>query len=369
MAKRKTVCIIGCGVSGLSTAHILQKRGWEVTLYSKDHPIETKLKPDFSSLFPAASIIPHSIYSDALHEIFMQSRQYFNHLFEQNFPGLKIHEHFELFADKRPFPEYASMMNNFQSLDDFSSCFHPFHPDIPIQSGWKFECFFADWNLYFPALIERVLANGARLYIEDLSLGNLLQLSFEYIINCSELGSLKLFQDDNNLIQRGHILNVMDAPLLLNPEDKTVSYNFSPGADVYQSEAGNRQDVYCYPRSNGWVLGGSRQQGELDQSENWTGEVNIEPFSEIDGMKVPSQILELNSKIIQNTFGINPGNYSNIKSKLGYRYIRKTKDGLRLEAEEINDKLIIHNYGHGGAGVTLSWGCALKAADLLEEAF
>ncbi len=41
------------------------------------------------------------------------------------------------------------------------------------------------------------------------------------------------------------------------------------------------------------------------------------------------------------------------------------KETYRLEKEQINEKLIIHNYGHGGAGVTLSWGCALEVEDLL----
>lgn len=53
---------------------------------------------------------------------------------------------------------------------------------------------------------------------------------------------------------------------------------------------------------------------------------------------------------------------------MGYRYLRKPKNGLRLETEEIGDKLFIHNYRHGGAGVTLSWGCALQAAQMLENA-
>ncbi len=38
--------------------------------------------------------------------------------------------------------------------------------------------------------------------------------------------------------------------------------------------------------------------------------------------------------------------------------------GPRLEAETINDKLIVHNYGHGGSGWSLSWGCAAEAAAL-----
>jgi len=39
---------------------------------------------------------------------------------------------------------------------------------------------------------------------------------------------------------------------------------------------------------------------------------------------------------------------------------------VRLKREEMGDgRVVIHNYGHGGAGVTLSWGCATEVAALL----
>jgi D-amino-acid oxidase len=37
----------------------------------------------------------------------------------------------------------------------------------------------------------------------------------------------------------------------------------------------------------------------------------------------------------------------------------------RLDAETASGKLIVHNYGHGGAGITLSWGCAAKVKDIV----
>jgi D-amino-acid oxidase len=48
-----------------------------------------------------------------------------------------------------------------------------------------------------------------------------------------------------------------------------------------------------------------------------------------------------------------------LEDKVGLRPGRPT---MRLEGELLSgDGLCIHNYGHGGAGVTLSWGCAEEA--------
>lgn len=53
-----------------------------------------------------------------------------------------------------------------------------------------------------------------------------------------------------------------------------------------------------------------------------------------------------------------------------FRYlagIRPFRDGsFRLEAETVDDRLLVHNYGHGGAGITMSWGVAQEARDLIQ---
>jgi glycine/D-amino acid oxidase-like deaminating enzyme len=42
----------------------------------------------------------------------------------------------------------------------------------------------------------------------------------------------------------------------------------------------------------------------------------------------------------------------------------------RLEKQVLSDgKFVIHNYGHGGAGITMSWGCAQEVADILTVQF
>ncbi len=54
-----------------------------------------------------------------------------------------------------------------------------------------------------------------------------------------------------------------------------------------------------------------------------------------------------------------------IRELVGLRPYRD--QGYRVEAEKAGTKLIIHNYGHGGAGITLSWGTAVEAIDLLKD--
>jgi D-amino-acid oxidase len=49
--------------------------------------------------------------------------------------------------------------------------------------------------------------------------------------------------------------------------------------------------------------------------------------------------------------------------RVGLRPARK--DNIRLEQEPGTD--IIHNYGHGGSGVTLSWGCAKEVVQIAKS--
>jgi D-amino-acid oxidase len=51
-----------------------------------------------------------------------------------------------------------------------------------------------------------------------------------------------------------------------------------------------------------------------------------------------------------------------IRHVAGLRPFRPS--GFRVEAERLGDKVLIHNYGHGGGGVSLSWGTAAMAVDL-----
>src|SRR5919106_4096512 len=55
-----------------------------------------------------------------------------------------------------------------------------------------------------------------------------------------------------------------------------------------------------------------------------------------------------------------------IRTTVGLRPHRPS--GFLLRAEKLDTKTIVHNYGHGGAGMSLSWGCGQRAAEMAVEA-
>ncbi|MGA9997606.1 MAG: FAD-dependent oxidoreductase [Pyrinomonadaceae bacterium] len=54
-----------------------------------------------------------------------------------------------------------------------------------------------------------------------------------------------------------------------------------------------------------------------------------------------------------------------IREVVGLRPFRS--EGFVVEAERVGNKLLIHDYGHGGGGITLSWGTASLAVDLVSD--
>src|SRR3954465_11664315 len=54
-----------------------------------------------------------------------------------------------------------------------------------------------------------------------------------------------------------------------------------------------------------------------------------------------------------------------VRTTVGLRPHRDA--GFVLKADKLDDRLLVHNYGHGGAGMSLAWGTALMAAEFATE--
>ena len=101
------------------------------------------------------------------------------------------------------------------------------------------------------------------------------------------------------------------------------------------SNVDNFGTSYIIPNVDSVVLGGTAQQGSWDTS-----------VSETDSKKILDDIYQifpaLKSAEIKNVWvGLRPG-----------------RNELRLDSYLYEGKLIVHNYGHGGSGITLAMGCA-----------
>ncbi len=98
--------------------------------------------------------------------------------------------------------------------------------------------------------------------------------------------------------------------------------------------------AYVVPRSRDVVLGGTAEVGEWSRTPDAaTAEAILASAAEIEPRLAGARIL---------------------RHKVGLRPGRPT---VRLE----RDGGVIHCYGHGGCGVTVSWGCADDVVDLARD--
>ena len=151
------------------------------------------------------------------------------------------------------------------------------------------------------------------------------------IINCAGLGARHLVPDpDLRPIRGRHVV-------LTNP-GLTECFSEDPGLSP---------DLLCfYPHGDTVVLGGTAMDGEGDLAPDDKAAAGIlARCSEVEPRLAQARVLE---------------------HRVGARPTRAT---VRVEEEVGEDgTAVVHNYGHGGAGVTLSWGCAEETRDLLSIA-
>ncbi|MGO8956099.1 MAG: FAD-dependent oxidoreductase, partial [Streptosporangiaceae bacterium] len=99
--------------------------------------------------------------------------------------------------------------------------------------------------------------------------------------------------------------------------------------------------VYLFPHGDTVVLGGTAEAG------NWNREPDAATAEQILAACIAVRPQLRAATVLRHRVGLRP-----------------VRSSVRLEAERADGVTIVHNYGHGGAGVTLSWGCAQDASQL-----
>ncbi len=407
----RSVAVIGGGVIGVTSAILLQLMGYRPVLYTRDRPYdgsEPGRPPGFATIHAAASILPHSVASAKIGHWTGISQEFFRTLCFRGSCGVRSQIHYEIFEDLVAAPAYANAVENFQILnaDQLAERWVPRRSAATETYGWKFDAFFCEAPEYLHYLYTLYTGLGGRLADAPggAALGDYLALGHNVYINCTGIGAhgftgsadkdARIDDDPDGInfeplsdpfppkLISGHYLRVDIKEVLTGHRGQFFSYNYKPKAAVYSTAAGLPADVYCYPRSDAWIIGGSRQEGRLEADGNWIGEQTVGDeiaFPGQDGspLAVPAPILTLNADLLRRmTNGrldlqkLIHDDPSLVSPGIGYRFVRDSEtDSVRNSCSRVkfqgSEKYIIHNYGHGGSGFTLSWGCALDTLQML----
>jgi D-amino-acid oxidase len=165
----------------------------------------------------------------------------------------------------------------------------------------------------------------------------------ECIVNCTGLGALEL-ADDEMYPLRGALIRVRN--------DGVAMPRILKAHCVAHEQGSAEQDmVFIVPRGRAMLL-----LGGLTEPDQWSLDLDLRTY------RPARDMLQRCRDFLPALAGaeLDPDE----PLRVGLRPFRRRN--VRLEREP--GTCVIHNYGHGGSGVTLSWGCAREVATLVREA-
>jgi len=313
---RPAVLVLGAGVSGLTTAVRLAEAGWQVRIRAERRPEETTSA--------AAGAIWDPIYADhpLVHQWSMRAYEVFRDLEAAGRPEVCLVPGREASRKQIPSPDWA------RSLPGFRECVGEELPE-GFLSGWRYTAPIIDMPPYLRYLEGRLTAAGGRLLIGRVATLEDAFAEDSIVVNCTGIGARELVPDPDLEPIRGQLVAVRN-----------------PGVTEFFAEHTEELEemTYLLPQGDVLLLGGSADKGQSD----------------------PRPDPRVAAGIRERCIGIVPAIAD--AEILGHRAgIRPQRPEIRLEHENLGDRHLVHNYGHSGAGVSLSWGCADTVLDLLRE--
>ena len=305
------IVVVGGGVSGLTCALLLAEAGQEVTVWSREAPLAT------TSAVAAAIWYPFEAGPrDKVDGWAARSYGTFLELARAGTPGLSLVRVRDLHTPPHPRPPWVAAMLSFRELHGAELAGH--------AEGWEAQVPVIETPLYLPWLRTRAEQRGVR--FEQRELAALAETAgFDAVLNASGLGARELVGDRRCYPIQGQIVRV--------PRGTVRDALYFQGPDSFG---------YVVPRSGDCVLGGTAVRGsESLVPDERTSTAIVERCRTLEP--------RLESRATSVAVGLRPG-----------------RDEIRVELERLPDgRALVHDYGHGGCGVTLSWPCAEDACALL----
>ncbi|MET7284654.1 FAD-dependent oxidoreductase [Streptomyces sp. NPDC005573] len=196
--------------------------------------------------------------------------------------------------------------------------------------GWRYRAPLVDMPRYLTYLSRRFERAGGRVRYHRYDGLDEAMREAPVVVNCSGAGARQLAADPTVEAVRGQLV------VIENPGLHSFFCDDTPGAEEL---------MYIYPHADVVVLGGTAERGswELRADESAAEEI-IRRCSAVEPSIAGARVLE---------------------HRVGLRPVRPE---VRLTEERRGGGLLLHNYGHGGAGVTLSWACARDVVDRVRAA-
>uniref|UniRef100_A0A673BNM2 D-aspartate oxidase n=1 Tax=Sphaeramia orbicularis TaxID=375764 RepID=A0A673BNM2_9TELE len=305
--KTVRVVVVGAGVIGFSTAVCVA----EALPFCSVTVLAEKFSPDTTSDGAAGILFAAQFPADVL--------------LAKVFPAF-FSSRYQIFKDvpADPKPYWSDLVIGFRLMTDRELERFPGYKFGQAFTTVKCEC-----SSYLPWLEKRFRKAGGKVQQRKVSSLHDLSDSYDLIINCSGLGSRTLTDDPQVYPVRGQVLKV-EAPWL---------QHFIRDGDG---------KTYIYPGIHGVTVGGTRQEDDwrLEVDDGDTRSI-LERCSRLE----PSLS---RARVLSKWVGLRPG-----------------RRNPRLERELVQPRgrkvPVVHNYGHGGWGVTLAWGSALDALGLVRQ--
>ncbi|MEU3783412.1 FAD-dependent oxidoreductase [Streptomyces sp900129855] len=318
MTTNGKIVVVGGGVSGLTTGVTLLEAGLPVRLVAEEIPGRT-------SLAAGAMWGPYLVEPWAkVREWSLTSLDVFGRLASEGAEtGVRMTSGVEASRHLAEAPPWSELLPDFRACDS---------AELPagFVSGYRFTVPLVDMPVYLDYLHRRFLGLGGEIEAEVVRTLDAVD-DTAVIVNCAGLGAGELADDASVRPIRGQHVVVEN-----------------PGiTEFFSEDSGMSPDLVCfYPHGDTVVLGGTAIDGDGSLTEDEAVAKGIvERCAAIDARLADARIVE---------------------HRVG---ARPTRSEVRVEAAHRKDGApVIHNYGHGGAGVTLSWGCAQEVALLVVEA-
>jgi D-amino-acid oxidase len=303
------VTIVGAGVVGLTTALELCRAGHTVDVVARD------TTPGTTSDVAAAIWYPYRVGPhDAVADWAAQSYRIFAELARDEATGVVIRQGTEMFRDRVAEPAWRAGATDLESVSGGDH----------FAGGYRFSAPVIDMSRYLPwlqASVERGGVGIERAVVTDL--GALVDEG-RVVVNCAGLGARELADDPTVEPVRGQVVRVRQIGITEWYDEDT------PGALTY-----------IVPRLDDIVLGGSAERGR------WDVEVDASETEAIMRRCIAVEPRLADAQVLSTAVGLRPW-----------------RPSVRLATE--TDRPVVHCYGHGGAGVTLSWGCAREVVGLVD---